>query len=114
MASATSVWISFDDLPPDDEVGELLRANRGVWVAAGRCEQHAFAAAKTRLVLDGDPLRWQRGPPLELPVVKALKDLGVAQGGGRAGKELQAARAKVAFERLGWTGRLGIPRATLA
>ena len=38
VASATSVWISFDDLPPDDEVGELLRANRGVWVAAGHPE----------------------------------------------------------------------------
>ena len=30
VASATSVWISFDNLPPDDDVGEVLRANRGV------------------------------------------------------------------------------------
>ena len=51
---------------------------------------------------------------MELPVVQALKDLGVAQGGGRAGKELQAARAKVAFDRLAWIGRLGLPRLKLA
>ena len=83
-------------------------------MAAGHLEHQSFVAAKVRLVLDGDPLRWQRGPPLELPVVKALKDLGVAQGGGRAGKELQAVRAKVAFDRLAWIGRLGLPRAELA
>ncbi len=65
-------------------------------------------------MLDSDPLRWQRGPPLELPVVKALKDSGVAEGAGRAGKELQAARAKVAFDRLAWIGRLGLPRVKLA
>ena len=67
-------------------MSEVLRANRCVWLAANGVEQQALVAAKVRLVLDGDPLRWQRGPPLELPVVHALKDLGVAQGGGRAGK----------------------------
>ncbi len=77
-------------------------------------EQQSFVAAKARLVLDSDPLRWQRGPPLELPVLEALKDFGVAQGGGRAGKELQAVRAKVAFDRLAWIGRLGLPRVKLA
>ena len=61
-------------------------------------------AAKVRMELDGDPLRWQRGPPLELPVLPALKDLGVAQGEGKPGKDLQAARAKTAFDRLGWIG----------
>ena len=30
VASATSVWVSVDSLPPDDDVGEVLRANRGV------------------------------------------------------------------------------------
>ena len=46
--------------------------------------------ARVRVWADGHPLRWSRGPPLVLPVVKALKDLGVAQSGGREGKELQA------------------------
>ncbi len=30
VASATLVWVSFDRVPPDDDVGEVLRANRGV------------------------------------------------------------------------------------
>ena len=46
-------------------------------------------------------------------MVPALKDLGVAQGVGRHGKELQASRAKVAFDRLSLVGRLGVPRAKL-
>ena len=50
---------------------------------------------------------------MELPVVPALKDLGVAQGVGRHGKELQASRAKVAFDRLSLVGRLGVSRAKL-
>ena len=49
-----------------------------------------------------------------LPVVAALKDLGVAQGGGRPWNQLQARRAKVAFDRLGWIARLGLARQKLA
>jgi hypothetical protein len=44
-------------------------------------------------------------------VVKALKDLGVAQGGGREGKELQAKRSREAFKRLEWIARAGVSRA---
>ena len=39
VASATSVWISFDGLPPDDEASEVLRANCGVLLAAIGVEQ---------------------------------------------------------------------------
>ena len=114
MAAATTVWLAFDDLPPPEEVVEVLRANRGVWLPTGNLEEASLEAAKARLELDGDPLRWQRGPPLELPVLPALKDLGVAQGEGKPAKDLQAARAKIAFERLGWIGKLGLSRAQLA
>ena len=48
-----------------------------------------------------------------MQVVPAIKDLGVAQGAGRVGKELQAARARVAFDRLALVGKLGMPRAKL-
>ncbi len=49
-----------------------------------------------------------------LEVKKALKDFGVAQGKGRHAKEMQAARAKAAFDRLGRVARLGLPRPKLA
>ena len=92
---------------------------RGAAVAPQHPPQRQLAGAsleeaKAQLQLDGDPQRWQRGPPLAFPVVAALKDLGVAQGGGRPGKELQARRSKVAFDRLGWIARLGLARQKLA
>jgi hypothetical protein len=49
-----------------------------------------------------------------LQVKAALKDLGVVQGVGPAGKDGQAKRAKVAFDRLGRVARLGLPRFKLA
>ena len=113
VASATTVWLAFDGLPPEDGVGEILRANRGAWLSTVALTQESFVAAKVSLLRDSDPARWHRGPPLVLQVVPALKDLGVAQGAGRVGKELQAARAKVAFDRLALVGKLGVPRAKL-
>ena len=92
----------------------MLSANRGVWADASALAHGSLDAAKAQLAEDSSPLRWQRGPALELPVVDALKDLGVAQGVGRAGKELQADRAKVAFARLAWVARLGLPKVKLA
>ena len=109
VASATTVWLAFDGLSPDEGAGEVLRANRGVWMSAVTLERESFVAAKVCLLQDGDPSRWQRGQPLVLQVVPAIKDLGVAQGAGRAGKELQVARAKVAFDRLALIGRLVCP-----
>ena len=113
LAAATTVWLAFDGLPPEEEAAEVLSANRGVWLAATGFQREHFVRAAAALILDSDPLKWQRSPPLELPVVPALKDLGVAQGAGRHGKELQAKRAKVAFDRLSLVGRLGVPRAKL-
>ena len=49
-----------------------------------------------------------------MQVKAALKDLGVVQGVGPAGKDGQAKRAKVAFDRLGRVARLGLPRFKLA
>jgi hypothetical protein len=111
--AAATVWLAFDELPPDDEAAEVLRANRGVWLPARGYGQQQLGDAVARVAADSDPQRWQRGPPLELPVVPALKDLGVAQGAGRHGKELQGRRARVAFDRLALIGRLGVPRAKL-
>ena len=82
-------------------------------MSAVTLERESFVATEVCLLQDGHPSRWQRGQPLVLQVVPAIKDLGVAQGAGRAGKELQAARAKVAFDRLALIGRLGVPRAKL-
>ena len=72
------------------------------------------SAARVPVWADGHPMRWSRGPPLAMPLVKALKDLGVAQGGGREGKELQAKRSREAFKRLEWIARAGVSRAKRA
>ena len=109
LASATTVWLAFDGLPPDEGAGEVLKANRGAWMSAVTLVKESFVAAKVSLLQDSDPARWHRGPPLVLQVVPAIKDLGVAQGAGRVGKELQAARARVAFDRLALVGKLGVP-----
>ena len=113
LASATTVWRAFDGLPPDEGAGEVLKANRGAWMSAVTLVKESFVAAKVSLLQDSDPARWHRGPPLVLQVVPAIKDLGVAQGAGRVGKELQAARARVAFDRWALVGKLGVPRAKL-
>ena len=62
---------------------------------------------------DSDEERWARRPMLQLPVVSALKDLGVAQGLGVETKELQAERTRTACSRLELVGRLGSPRSAL-
>ena len=63
--------------------------------------QQGGASLEAKALLQGGPQRWLRGPPLVLELEKAIKDPGVAQGMGRHAKEMQAARAKVAFDRLG-------------
>ena len=70
--------------------------------------------ARRRLQADGAADRWARGPQFALPIVAALKDLGVAQGFGKPAKELQAARSKTAFSRLELVARLGLPRKALS
>ena len=70
--------------------------------------------ARSRVWADGHPRRWSRGPPLVVPVVASLKDLGVAQGPGKAGKDLQAKRLQEAFKRLGWIARAAVTRARRA
>ncbi len=47
-----------------------------------------------------------------LPAQPAL-NLGVAQGLGKEAMNLQAARAKTAFDSLRWVARLGLPRQAL-
>ena len=144
VAASTSVWLAFDGLPPPAGEELVLRANRGLWVDARlpQCggagvppavdqdqlrqplapehppARQEFGAtvseARVRVWADGHPLRWSKGPPLAVPVVAALKDLGVAQGGGREGKEMQAKRSKEAFKRLEWIARAGVSRAKRA
>ncbi len=80
--------------------------------AAAR-EEGRLQAARERVQADSAEARWARGPQLELPVQPALKDLGIAQGLGKEGKNLQAARAKTASDRLRWVARLGVPRQAL-
>jgi hypothetical protein len=53
------------------------------------------------------------GPFLRLPVCQALKDFGVAQGLGPSAKDLQAARTRIAIERLQRVARLGLSRPAL-
>ena len=115
-------------------MAELVRANRGVWLLVRGmhgleaaavpasappplCEppgpQQGSASieeARACLRRDSDPQRWARGPPLVLHVRAVIKDLGVSQGIGKEAKDLQAKRARVAFDRLGRVARLGLPR----
>ena len=140
VAGCTTVWLAFDGCRPPAELELLLRANRGLWVDArpehlggarvppavfqdqevqpgvpaeppGRQAQGAdVCEARARVWADGHPKRWSRGPPLVVPVVSTLKDLGVAQGPGKAGKDLQAKRAQEAFKRLSWIARAAVAR----
>jgi hypothetical protein len=82
-----------------------------VWLPTGHLEEASPEAAKVPMLLDGEPLKWQKGPQLEVPMQPALKDVGVAEREGKPTKDLQAARARTAFERLGWLGRLGLSKA---
>ena len=136
VAAVATVWLCFDREPPEP-VAELVRANRGVWLLVRGmhgleaaavpasappplCEppgpQQGSASieeARACLRRDSDPQRWARGPPLVLHVKAVIKDLGVSQGIGKEAKDLQAKRARVAFDRLGRVARLGLPRAKL-
>ncbi len=107
------VWLAFDGLPPPDEAQEILSGNKGIWPPTVDAEANRLQRACQRVQADGSADRWARRPQLVLPVVEALKNLGVAQGIGRPEKELQAARAKTAFSMLQLVARLGIPRKAL-
>ena len=91
-----------------------MLANRGVWIPTPEVENERFLKAKLRVQADGAEDRWARGPQLALPVVGALKDLGVAQGLGKPATDLQAARARTACDRLQLVARLGLPRKSLS
>ena len=136
VAAVATVWLCFDREPPEP-VAELVRANRGVWLLVrGMHDLEAAAVpasappplyeppgpqqgsasieeARACLRRDSDPQRWARGTPLVLHVKAVIKDLGVSQGIGKEAKDLQAKRARVAFDRLGRVARLGLPRAKL-
>ena len=100
MAAATTVWLAFDGLPPLQDIQDVLAANRGVWLPTAALEEGRLQAARERAQAASAEARWARGPQLVLPVQPALKDLGVAQGLGKEAKNLQAARAKTAFDKL--------------
>ena len=140
VAAVATVWLWFGEGEPPQEITEVLRANRGVWLLARlHPEEPEAAVAEALLALepvcepplpqlcsaslaearvcvrrDGDPQRWLRGPPLVLQVKAALTDLGVVQGFGAPAKDAQAKRTKVALDRLGRIARLGLPRFKLA
>ena len=113
LAAASTVWLAFDGLPPLDEIQEILSGNRAAWLPTADAEASRLQQARARVQADGAADRWANGPPLALPIVEAIKDLGVAQGLGRPAKELQAVRSKTTFSRLELVGRLGLPRKTL-
>ena len=114
LAAATTVWLAFEGIPPPEDVQQILQGNRGVWLPTAWAEEDRLQRAKLRVLADGAEDRWARGPQLALPVVGALKDLGVAQGLGKPAKELQAARARTACDRLKLVARLGLPRKSLS
>ena len=58
LASATTVWLAFDGLPPDEGAGEVLKANRGAWMSAVTLVER-FVAAKVSLLQGSDPARWR-------------------------------------------------------
>jgi hypothetical protein len=113
VAAATTVWIDFDGIPPAEDVQTVLAGNRGVWLPAAAMLEERLQQARIRVLADGAEDRWARSPQLQLPVLKALKDLGVAQGLGMHAKDLQASRTRTAFTRLRWVARLGLPRPAL-
>ena len=113
LAAVATVWLAFDGIPPEDEVQLVLAGGRGWWLPTFGMEADRLARARELVAADSDEERWARRPMLQLPVVPALKDLGVAQGLGVEAKELQAERARTAFSRLELVGRLGLPRSAL-
>ena len=113
LATTASVWITFDGIPPDEEIQQVLAGGRGEWLMAGDVPEPKLQSARRRMESDAAPDRWARGPQLVLPVCRALKDLGVAQGLGAAAKDTQAARTRTALERLQWVVRLGLARPAL-
>ena len=113
LAAAATVWLAFECIPPPDEVQQVLRGNRGIWLPTAGAEPERLQQAKLRVQADGAEDRWARGAQLALPVVGAIKDLGVVQGFGKQAKDLQAARTRAAVCRLELVGRLGLPRKAL-
>ena len=95
--------------PPPEEIQEFVLGNRGVWMPTAEVESDRFLQAKLRVQADGAEDRWARGPQLALPVVGALKDLGVAQGLGKPAKDLQAAKARTACDWWPGSGFQGSP-----
>ena len=85
LAAVASVWLAFDNLPPPDEVQVVLAGGRGCWLPVIDAAAERLAAAPGRISTDSDEERWARQPMLHLPVVPALRDLGVAQGLGVEG-----------------------------
>ena len=94
-------------------MASLPNGNRGVWLPSAVVAEDRLQRARARVLADGAADRWSRSPQLQLPVLKSLKDLGVAEGLGRHTKDLQAARTRTAFERQQWVARLGLPRRAL-
>ena len=88
LAAATTVWLSFEGIPPPEEIQEIVAGNRGTWLPTAMMESNRLDKAKMRVQADGAEDRWARGPQLALPVVGTLKDLGVAQGLGKPAKDL--------------------------
>ena len=113
LATVASVWLAFDGNPPDGDVQAVLAGGRGCWLPTTGADADLLARARARVTADSDEERWGRRPMLQLPVVPALKDLGVAQGLGVEAKQLQAERARMAFARMELVARLGLPRSYL-
>ena len=113
VAAATTVWIAFDGIPPPEEVQMVLQGNRGAWLPSDVVAEDRLQQARPRILANGAADRWSRSPQLQLPVLEALKDLGVAHGLGRHAKDLHAAGTRTAFVRLQWVARLGLPRRAL-
>ncbi len=88
LAAAATAWLSFDCLPPPDEVQEILSGNGGVWLPTVDAEVSRLQMACQHAQADGAADRRAREPQLVLPVVEALKDLGAAQGFGKPAKDL--------------------------
>ena len=62
LATASTVWLAFDGLPPPDEIQEILSGNRAAWLPTVAAEASRLQHAWLRLQADGAADRWARGP----------------------------------------------------
>ena len=105
LAGRASVLVVLPDSGVPPLTTKVIEAGGGVvlrgWPDSWAAEEQERGAAALR-----DHLAW---PRIGVPVLAALKDLGVVVGSGTQGKLQHQQRLKELFRRTGLIGRLGLP-----